>query len=47
MFFEKLKEDSIPAPCSASSNKINFTPRVFPTALQESQVAAEEEWLHQ
>nr|XP_036876883.1 dynein assembly factor 4, axonemal isoform X5 [Manis javanica] len=46
MFFEKLKENSIPAPRSASSIKINFTPRVFPTALRESQVAEEEEWLH-
>ncbi|XP_029093029.1 dynein assembly factor 4, axonemal isoform X3 [Monodon monoceros] len=46
IFFEKLKEDSIPAPRSVGSIKINFTPRVFPTALRESQVAAEEEWLH-
>lgn len=43
MFFEKLKEDSIPAPRSVGSIKINFTPRVFPTALRESQVAEEEE----
>ncbi|XP_030734611.2 dynein axonemal assembly factor 4 isoform X2 [Globicephala melas] len=46
IFFEKLKEDSIPAPRSVGNIKINFTPRVFPTALRESQVAAEEEWLH-
>lgn len=43
IFLEKLKEDSIPAPRSVGSIKINFTPRVFPTALRESQVAEEEE----
>lgn len=43
IFFEKLKEDSIPAPRSVGSIQINFTPRAFPTALRESQVAEEEE----
>ncbi|XP_053222137.1 dynein axonemal assembly factor 4 isoform X2 [Podarcis raffonei] len=45
MFSEKLKEESIPAPRSASSIEIKFTPRVFPTALRESRVPEEEEWL--
>ncbi|KAK2539520.1 Dyx1c1 [Columba livia] len=43
MFSENLKEERLPAPRSAATIKINFTPRVFPTALRESRVAEEEE----
>lgn len=43
MFSESLKEEWLPAPRSAATIKINFTPRVFPTALRESRVAEEEE----
>ncbi|XP_062440028.1 dynein axonemal assembly factor 4 isoform X2 [Rhea pennata] len=46
MFSENLKEELLPAPRSAGTIKINFTSRVFPTALRESRVAEEEEWLH-
>ncbi|KAM9125141.1 dynein axonemal assembly factor 4 isoform 3-T3 [Pangshura tecta] len=46
IFSEKLKEESFPAPRSAGTIQINFTSRVFPTALRESRVAEEEEWLH-
>ncbi|XP_061203441.1 dynein axonemal assembly factor 4 isoform X1 [Neopsephotus bourkii] len=45
MFSENLKEEQLPAPRSAATIKINFTSRVFPTALRESRVAEEEEWL--
>ncbi|NXN64652.1 DAAF4 factor, partial [Himantopus himantopus] len=45
MFSENLKEEQLPAPRSATTIKINFTSRVFPTALRESRVAEEEEWL--
>uniref|UniRef100_H0VXH9 Dynein axonemal assembly factor 4 n=1 Tax=Cavia porcellus TaxID=10141 RepID=H0VXH9_CAVPO len=43
---ELAEEDRVPAPRSAGSISVSFTPRVFPTALRESQAAQEEEWLH-
>ncbi|XP_060115788.1 dynein axonemal assembly factor 4 isoform X2 [Heteronotia binoei] len=45
MFSEKLKEESVPSPRRAGSIQLSFTPRVFPTALRESRVEEEEEWL--
>ncbi|XP_075288080.1 dynein axonemal assembly factor 4 isoform X2 [Opisthocomus hoazin] len=45
MFSENLKEEQLPAPRSAATIKINFTSRVFPTALRESRIEEEEEWL--
>ncbi|NXN89991.1 DAAF4 factor, partial [Bombycilla garrulus] len=46
MFSQNLKEEQLPAPRAAATIKVNFTPRVFPTALRESRIAEEEEWLH-
>ncbi|NXK33728.1 DAAF4 factor, partial [Piprites chloris] len=46
IFSPNAKEEQLPAPRSAATIKVNFTPRVFPTALRESCVAEEEEWLH-
>ncbi|XP_067873717.1 dynein assembly factor 4, axonemal isoform X2 [Heterodontus francisci] len=45
IFTEDSKEKIIPAPRSAGNILIHFTPRIFPTALRESLVAEEEEWL--
>ncbi|XP_032089573.1 dynein assembly factor 4, axonemal [Thamnophis elegans] len=45
MFSEKMKDDSIPSPRPPGSIMIHFTPRVFPTALRESRIPEEEEWL--
>ncbi|XP_054858974.1 dynein axonemal assembly factor 4 [Eublepharis macularius] len=45
MFSEKLQEELAPAPRRAGSIQLSFTPRVFPTALRESRVSEEEEWL--
>ncbi|NXC01730.1 DAAF4 factor, partial [Orthonyx spaldingii] len=46
IFSPTLKEEQLPVPRAAATIKVNFTPRVFPTALRESHIAEEEEWLH-
>ncbi|NWW28143.1 DAAF4 factor, partial [Falcunculus frontatus] len=46
IFSQNLKEEQLPPPRAVATIKVNFTPRVFPTALRESRVAEEEEWLH-
>ncbi|XP_062922580.1 dynein assembly factor 4, axonemal [Mobula hypostoma] len=45
IFTEDARKEMIPAPRSAGNIQIQFTPRVFPTALRESLIAEEEEWL--
>lgn len=46
IFTKKVEEEALPAPRSAGRIQIQFTPRVFPTAVRESRIAEEEEWLH-
>ncbi|XP_023579851.1 dynein assembly factor 4, axonemal isoform X2 [Octodon degus] len=46
IFAVPLEKEQVPAPRSARSIAVSFTPRAFPTALRESQAAQEEEWLH-
>ncbi|KAM9816499.1 dynein assembly factor 4, axonemal [Syngnathus typhle] len=41
----KKKQVDLPAPRVSGNIQVSFTPRVFPTALRESRVEEEEEWL--
>ncbi|XP_075431862.1 dynein axonemal assembly factor 4 isoform X2 [Ascaphus truei] len=43
----KLNEKVLPSTRATGCIKIQFTPRVFPTALRESRMAEEDQWLHQ
>ncbi|KAM4748086.1 LOW QUALITY PROTEIN: dynein axonemal assembly factor 4 [Rhinophrynus dorsalis] len=43
---DKQKEKVLPPTRVTGCIQVQFTPRVFPTALRESRMAEEEEWLH-